>query len=455
MRNILIFLSALVIAQPLRAEDVPEKYRPMVKKGLDWMSKATVNLRDQLASPQHKQTWYSDRYANTDLAKMAYTLALYKKKPAKKVMDWLVENSDSLTPEAASYSAIVLKNAGNSHWKDCYKRLMSAAYIHDQFADWDHTSWLYSHLGYSAKWDYDYRFTGEETTAMALRAVLVVDPNNTDLIEKIKNWLLIQRDNNGWVNTKTTAEVFLALLEEQVAFNKKGSGTGTATLEVQLADKLLNDLVFNQTTAYAPETAVNVPVLNLPEKVTLKKSGGGRVYYNSLETYIQKLQPGEKMTAHCIPSGLSLERSFYRLVPTAKTSDGRTVFDTKIISNNVIHAGETVLMKVKVNCPVPLPYVILEAYLPSGAEIVTNSAKEETTTKDPFNWYIHWWTHQDILDDRIVFFVTNMREGVSEFSTLVRMEMPGHYEMNPLRIEGMYAKNVRGYSTLDELQVSE
>jgi hypothetical protein len=39
MRNILIFLSALVIAQPLRAEDVPEKYRPMVKKGLDWLVK--------------------------------------------------------------------------------------------------------------------------------------------------------------------------------------------------------------------------------------------------------------------------------------------------------------------------------------------------------------------------------------------------------------------------------
>ena len=135
------------------------------------------------------------------------------------------------------------------------------------------------------------------------------------------------------------------------------------------------------------------------------KQARSRIYYNSLITYTRKLKPGETIKATGYPAGLAVERSFYRLTPTATTSDGKIHFRSERITNNVITAGETVLMKVKVNTPTELPYVILEAYLPSGAEIVEDKSKEDlVNNKNDDNqssmegdWGGVWWTHQDVL----------------------------------------------------------
>lgn len=430
-----------------------------IERALAWLSKASMDLHSQLASPQHVANFYQDGESAADLAKMAYTLTVYHKKAPPAVLNWLFVHDQSLTPEALCYLCLTLKNNKDERSQKAYQRLLSLANRHDQFVDWDHTRHLLDSLGISPDYsDYDYRFTGIETTALALRTVLVLDPSNSDLIEAVKSWLLVQRNDKGWDNTKTTAQVFLALLEEQLAFNRLSSSS--TTLVIDLADKLLNSLAFDQTNRYAPEKEIAVRSSPLPQIITLKKTGTGRVYYNSLTTYIQRLQPGENVAAKSLPKGLMLERSFCRLVPNATTSDGKIHFRSERISDNVFHAGETVLMKIKVDSPIALPYTILETYLPSGAEVVQDQTKEDLVNNDRQSdlvgdWARSWWTHQDILDDRIVFFVTRMPAGKSEFSTLVRLEMPGTFQINPLRLEGMYAKNVRGYSTLDSIRVTE
>lgn len=454
-----VYLTPLVLDGFAKLKEVGYQIdQNRIKKGLAWMSKATGELCDQLASPQHKVEVYLDRERTTDLAKMVYTLTIYKSKPSKKVVDWLVSRKRQMAPEGLCYTIMALKKIGDHRWNDCYERLLSFANQTNEFTDWDHTAAFLKRLGFSdLNYDYDYRFTGVETTALALRTVLAVDPENRDLIEKTKSWLLLQHDNNGWENTKTTSEVFRALLEEQLAFNR--TAPGATNLTVELADKFLNNLVFDQTNSYSPETQIAMPTLTAPETITLKKSGPGRIYYNSLATYTQKILPTDKITAQCVPAGLSLERSFFRLTPSAKTSDGTMHFRSDRITDNNIRAGETVLMKVQVNTPVALPYVVLEAYLPSGAEVVDDRSKSQNVQSGDSNmagdWSNWWWTHQDVLDDRIVFFVTHLPAGECKFSTLLRFEMPGSYHINPLRIEGMYAKNVRGYSTLDGIKVTE
>jgi len=191
---------------------------------------------------------------------------------------------------------------------------------------------------------------------------------------------------------------------------------------------------------------------------TLKKNPDAYIIITGC--YAQ-LKPNENLAASGSPQGLSLERSFYRLKPSSTTSDGKIHFRSDQITDNTIQAGETVLMKIKVNAPISLPYTLLEVYLPSGAEVVQHQAKEDLVEGDNTesglagDWSAPWWSHQDILDDRIVFFSTNLPQGKSEFSTLVRMEMPGHYQINPIRVEGMYTKNVRAYSNLDTIKVTK
>ena len=315
--------------------------------------------------------------------------------------------------------------------------------------------------GYSRKaGDYTYCFTGVETTALGLRTVLAAEPENSALIEGIKRWLLLQHDGDGWSNTKTTAQVFLALLEEQVSFNQKRATD--ETLNIRLADQLIKQLVFNAGNRFAAEETISLPAPETQQTMSLNKSGPGRIYYNSLITYTRNLKVGENIAATGSPAGLSLERSFYRLVPGPGAKPGKIYFHSEKIADNIIHAGETVLMKVNVDSPVSLPYVILETPLPSGAEVVADESKEGLISKETDNdsdlygdWHRAWWTHQDILDDRIVFFGTELPVGKSEFSALVRLEMPGTYQINPLNLQGMYAKNVRAYSNLDKVQVTE
>ncbi|OPZ84195.1 MAG: hypothetical protein BWY75_02793 [bacterium ADurb.Bin425] len=118
-------------------------------------------------------------------------------------------------------------------------------------------------------------------------------------------------------------------------------------------------------------------------------------------------------------------------------------------------------MKTIVNTPRELPYIMVEACLPSGAEVVQDSSKEgnieaEVQNNAPLgDWGEPWWTHQDVLDDRIVYFGASLKPGQSEFATLLRMELPGKVGVPPVSMEGMYTKAVRGLSNLDVLKIAE
>jgi len=197
----------------------------------------------------------------------------------------------------------------------------------------------------------------------------------------------------------------------------------------------------------------------------LKKQGAGRLYYSATTNYYQNLD-GEnaKLSVANLPADLKIERKFYHLVSAASTSDGVIHVKSVPIEGGKIKAGETVLMKVIVTSPRRLPYVIVQADLPSGAEVVEsqNEAAAADAGNDDKNsisgdWTVPWWTHQDILDDKIVFFGTQLQSGKSEFTTLLRMELPGTINVDPVMIEGMYTKGVKGFSTplTDKLQISE
>jgi uncharacterized protein YfaS (alpha-2-macroglobulin family) len=105
---------------------------------------------------------------------------------------------------------------------------------------------------------------------------------------------------------------------------------------------------------------------------------------------------------------------------------------------------------------------MVECPLPSGAEVVQSNGAERAAddatdqqNQDPISgdWGRVWWSHQDILDDKIVFFGTEIPEGKSEFHTLLRIELPGKVQVNPVRMEGMYSKLIRGYSQSAELTI--
>jgi alpha-2-macroglobulin len=459
-----VYLTSLVLEGYKRLEAVKYPVDAERKKnGLAWLSKNIIRLHQQLIDP-HKATpnyYWEEPELYTDLARGCYTLALHGQKPDDKVLAWLDTNIHRLSAESLAYLSMAHQlRKSDAGAKQALDELISIAKQSKDNCVWQWDEGVTrKRLGISIKQRYvwnDYRFTDVETTALGLQAVLMVNPDDTDLIERIKNWLLERRAVSGWENTKATAEVFMALLEEQLQFSK-GKQTN-CTLDITETSSLLQEFIFNLANQFGPEQNAKIPVPDKSESLVLSKKGDGRIYYSSLLEYQRRLLPGDKIAAKSTPDGLSLSRTFFHIQPVAATSDGKMHFTHTPLTQNEIHAGETVLMKVTLDNPIGLPYVMLECALPSGAEVVQNSSEADAVNSEESSmgdWNRAWWTHQDILDDRIVFFVTHLRPGKAEFNTLVRMEMPGKFQINPIKMEGMYTNKVRGYSELGTVTVKE
>ncbi len=435
----------------------------LVTTGRDWLKKNVVELNKQLHDPKVKIEAYDYREKRIDLARALFALSLTGQRPDQKICDTLEKEVNTLTPEALSYLTITLNNAKQERQANVfYKRLLELSNASGETVDWDHTIALAKKLmGSQVKpimVDYSYRFTGVESTALALRAVLAMEPKNEQRVEAIKRWLMMQRGKEGWDNTKTTAEVFLVLLKDDL-LNRTSKDTNFS-LDALNKDSVLAQLKFDPKSRYAVESKVKLPEELKENTITLKKDGPGKLYYTLLQTYFKRMKPGESTEADALPQGLKVTRKFFRLQSVKETSTGVIRFRTVPITGGQIKAGETVLMKVYIETPVHVPYIIVESPLPSGAEVVQSHKSEEMNgesggTVVEGDWGEPWWTHQDVLDDRIVFFGTQMPAGKSEFHTLLRMELPGDVQLNPVTFEGMYTKSVRGYSMFDALKITD
>lgn len=447
-----------------------------LSEGKVWLSKNAKDLFKQLSDPKQVDIYGSTRARRIDLARMLYVLSQNGEKVPNTVRLWFGKSLETMQPEELTYLTLAICNSGCNNAKPFYDRLIALANNNDGMMDWDHTRALLNKIKIkSDEDDYTYQFTGIETTAAALQAVLVNEPSNSARIESIKKYLLLQHDKDGWENTKTTAKVFLVLLQEELLNRKSANAAGTnytvslnsgqtpTSAEVIPLHKILN---FTDENRYDEDTVIaeSIPSgTRIPSTtVDLKKQGPGRLYYTNMITYTRKLHPGETVAEKSLPANLSIKRSFYRLKPTAIASDGTTHFNLEPIANNTVKAGETILMKVSVQSPVALPYIILEAALPSGAEVVSDDPRSDLIESDSnsngsieTDWGTWWWSHQDILDDKIVFFAKSMPAGKCEFQTLVRIELPGKFQMNPMNLQGMYTDRVRALSTLDALTVKE
>jgi alpha-2-macroglobulin len=433
--------------------------KTMPERGLKWLTDNTTALEKQLSDPKLVND-YNAETRRCDMARLVYTLSVYKTNPTKSVLAWLKAEIPKFTPEPLAYTAMALKNLGDEAGaQQAATRLLALANKTETTVDWEHTEAMMKRLKLVGATDYSYRYTGEETTALALRAMLAVYPDKEELLEQIKHWMMLHRDQNGWCNTKTTSEVLLALLKD--ALLSASTSGDTVSAKILMDNILSTELTFNGGDLFAKEKSFSLASF-LPTKnsVQIQKVGQGKLYYNTLLRYTKALKPGEPLPVKNSPAGLTMTRSFMRLETAPAGPDGVLKVVTKPFNGGTIKAGETILMKVLVDCPMSLPYVIVECPLPSGAEVVQSNGasnavdtSENSTESISGDWGRYWWSHQDVLDDKIVFFGTTIPAGKKEFHTLLRMELPGKVNCNPVTLEGMYTKLIRGYTTSEQLNI--
>jgi alpha-2-macroglobulin len=446
---------------PVGEDSLPYNWQ---QDGVKYLSDAATQLVQQLDDPKIASDKELQMDRLIDLAYMQYVLSLYDAKPAKTVRNFILRRASSAAPEVLGFSTLAFKRThDDTAAKTTYAALNRLADPASGMLNWDHTVRLHKLLGLRYP-EYTYRFTGVEATALALRAAVTMEGQPlSDLsnhrLEAIERWLILQRNKDGWDNTKTTATVLRAMMEKAIAQQAPGGTQFTAHSTLWQAAKS-----FSQDNLYGPEQTTSAPYNSLNgQPLLLSKEGPGRLYYRSLLNYVQVLKPGESFRHTALPEGLQIQRSFYRIQPEQVGPQGTLRFKTHSIPDHKVRAGETILMKVTMQAPVALPYIIVDATLPSGGEVVSDDPRESLierpadsdTNVISGDWGSWWWSHQDILDDRVVMFVTSLPAGKSEFYALVRMELPGTFQMNPVKLEGMYSKAIHAYSGLDQLEVTD
>lgn len=425
------------------------------KDGVAWLKQSSEKLTAQLADPKLASDQFLRIERLIDLAYMQFVLSLYDAKTPAKTRQFFQEKWSASPPEALAYEVLAFHRQNDPERAgQAYVALNRLASVASGLKNWDHTTALARKLGFKTT-DYTYRFTGIESTALALRATLAMENNLPPDADAIEQWLVLQRGKDGWANTKTTALVLRAMMEKAIAQGKSGATDFTVTSNLWDAAK-----VFTASNLYAPEQITSQTPNTFKEaSLKLQKEGPGQLYYSALVNYWLALKPGDAVPQKSMPEGLKVSRKFFRIHAEPVGPEGTLRFKTEPVTDNKVRAGETVVMKVLVESPTALPYVIVDAALPSGGEVVSNDPRENLFESDENqlsgDWGNWWWAHQDILDDRVILFANALPAGKSEFYALVRMELPGIFRMNPVKLEGMYSQRVKAYSPVDNIQVTE
>lgn len=286
-----------------------------------------------------------------------------------------------------------------------------------------------------------------EATAYALRAYLEVDPQNA-LVSESMGWLLSQRRPNGqYVTTKDTAAVVLAFahyVKHTGELNPRFNAIVEVNGQVVATERFMRDDLTKE------PKKITIPGRDLrsgANEVVIRMSGSGALYASGLLTQFVRMSP---ITA--ADAGLSVRRE-YQVVSERIDNDGNLVEDVSPFTGRV-KVGDTLRVTVTMDPSQAgdVEHVNLEDRFPSGFEV------KETERRD-FSWWTPWRTAKEVHDDRVVFFASRLRYGVSSgtrsYSYDLRAETPGTFLALPAYAEAVYTPGVHGRSGAVEVVIED
>jgi len=315
------------------------------------------------------------------------------------------------------------------------------------------THWKYGTPVYWCDSDWNDR----SATAAGLRAMLAVNKNDPR-VPSVLRWLMAQRTGDYWGNTRDTSFVLAALCDYLRSHPEAAAPRGE--VRVRLNGESLH------TYALTPDLDLNQPVdtsrryerrpvsgdlvLRVPQsslrggknELTLERVGGTSPVFYSIE--MRQTVASEDMPA-VSPSNIGVTREYLRLKPRKAGSD-RWSLQTEP-TNNQLDQGDRIRVKLTINVPRDMSYVLIEDAFPSGCEVT-----ERGTADEVVDWG-YWWSSVDVRDDRIAFFARRLSKGKHELTYNLRAQTPGTYHTLPTLVQAMYAPETRGESAEARVEV--
>ncbi|HPR38202.1 MAG TPA: carboxypeptidase regulatory-like domain-containing protein [Spirochaetota bacterium] len=260
----------------------------------------------------------------------------------------------------------------------------------------------------------------------------------------------LARGFNGqcWNSTKGSGTVILALCDylKDKSRNFKTSGNAVFTLN----GKKLGDISYNlKDSKSLSQLTKSFPLNreNRSELYNLKAEGdlsGGAVFSAAVSGTLYFRPQGffsfiksEKRSIRALSSGIEARRDMFYLNRIKDQKMQEYLVPQGADEKGKISVGDELLVRVKFRPEESFGFLMLEDFLPSGFEVVTESAYNE------FQPY----SHVEKRDNRVVFFFTGVEKDKEyEVAYIIRAELSGSFIMRPSRISCMYEESVQGWS---------
>jgi uncharacterized protein YfaS (alpha-2-macroglobulin family) len=277
-----------------------------------------------------------------------------------------------------------------------------------------------------------YMSSDARSTAIALSALLRVDPDNA-AVEKLVAGLKKQQLPSGrWMNTEDNLFGIVALAE----YARKATA-GSAKVSVKIGGKTVD-----KTLQGGEVLSLRTPLAGLaPGALVIESSGPVH--------YAARLEVARNVTeAEADDKGFTVERSYIDPVSEKPLA--------------AFKAGQLVRVRVKVTTKTERHWVALVDPLPAGFEIVntklaTSVRDENEGDGDEENerwWNPPLWKEIELHDTGATAFADAMDAGEAKFDYLARATLPGTFRVAPTRVEEMYDPGTNGRSAAGTVQVA-
>ena len=272
----------------------------------------------------------------------------------------------------------------------------------------------------------EYMSSDVRSTAILLRALLLVDPNNAANAKLAASLLRSRQVGSMWESTQDNLYALVAL----AAYAKQNAGS-----PVEVTARLGGKLVL------AKKRTASVASVTLPldgvRPGTLVLDSAGSSFVSALLVRARR-SDGNKAVAQ----GFSITRVYL---------DAKT--DAPIVSAK---PGQLVRVRVTASSSTEHRYIALVDPLPAGLEPVNPKLTDQEDVRDHsgIDWWRNRWVQTELRDDRAQAFADEIGPGDITLEYLARAAISGRFLAPPATVEEMYHPAVRGRTPSARFEVT-
>jgi alpha-2-macroglobulin len=285
-----------------------------------------------------------------------------------------------------------------------------------------------------------YMSSDVRATAMTLAALLEVEPGSP-LIDPLAAGLKASRNKAGtWVSTQDNLWSLVALAQ----YGRRGAG-GDATFVVTAGGKP----IATKKIVGGGGATIKVSLGALAgDDIKISSDKGGVISARVIEARVD--------AGDAVDKGFTITRRY-------TDASGNTQASFK--------AGDLVTVKLTILAHESRRWVALVDPIPAGFEVVNpklaaggtaaaaagtaGTAGTGTAGTRPSYWHSVTWDHQEMRDDRVLWFADHMRAGTFELEYQARATIDGTFTAMPATIEAMYEPDVRARTARATVSVTK